>query len=99
MPERYMSAIVVTARVLEGFQVELGFSDGVTGVVDLSAHVLGRGGVFEPLKNPQFFRRVAVNEDLGTIVWPNDVDFCPDVLYSMVTGKPVPFAEPDAVVR
>ncbi len=34
--------------------------------------------------------------ELGTIQWPNDVDFCPDVLYSRVTGKPIPFAQPES---
>lgn len=26
-----------------------------------------------------------------TIQWPNDVDFCPDVLYRRVTGKAITF--------
>lgn len=34
--------------------------------------------------------------ELGTIQWPNDVDFCPDVLYGRVTGKPIPFAQPES---
>lgn len=37
-------------------------------------------GVFEPLRDPVYFARVAVNDELGTIVWPNGADMCPDVL-------------------
>jgi hypothetical protein len=37
----------------------------------------------------EFFQQVQVDPEAGTIVWPNEVDFCPDVLYSLVTGKPI----------
>ena len=33
------------------------------------------------LAEPAFFARVALNA-YGTLVWPNEVDFCPDVLYA-----------------
>jgi hypothetical protein len=54
-----------------------------------SASSLRRGGVFGPLENVEFFRQVQVDSEAGTIVWPNGVDFCPDVLYSLATGKPI----------
>ena len=38
-------------------------------------------GVFEPLKDAAYFREVRVEPDVGTIVWPNGADLCPDVLY------------------
>ena len=46
-------------------------------------------GVFEPLLDDCFFRRVRVSADLGTIVWPNGADLCPDVLYSVASGQPI----------
>ncbi|MFM7192421.1 MAG: DUF2442 domain-containing protein [Microcystaceae cyanobacterium] len=39
-------------------------------------------GVFEPLKNPEYFAQVKVNPELGTIQWPNGADLDPDVLYA-----------------
>ena len=36
--------------------------------------------VFAPLKNPAFFKSVTVQ--YGTIVWPQDIDYCPDTLYA-----------------
>mgnify|MGYP001283955364 CR=1 FL=1 len=30
----------------------------------------------------------------GAIEWPNGVDFCPDVVYSLATGKPIKSLEP-----
>jgi hypothetical protein len=54
-------------------------------------------GVFEPLKDPAYFRRVRLAPESGTIMWPNGADLDADVLYSAVTGKPLPnWAEPDS---
>ena len=44
---------------------------------------------FEPLESVEFFAEVTVDQEAGTLVWPNGVDFCPDVLYSEATGKPI----------
>ncbi len=38
----------------------------------------------------EFFRQVRVDPEIGTIVWPNELDFCPDVLYHEATGTPLP---------
>jgi hypothetical protein len=91
-------ATVTDVRVLDGYRIELAFSDGVRGVVDLANRIVGRGGVFEALQDPEFFRRVAVNNEVGTIVWPNGADFCPDMLYGWATGEPVPRPEAETVV-
>lgn len=90
-------ATVTGVRVLDSYRLELTFADGVHGAVDLSRRIVGRGGVFKPLEEPAFFRQVQVNQELGTIVWPNDVDFCPDLLYRWATGEPVPRPEPEKV--
>ena len=69
-----------SATALEGFSVHLTFTDGTEKTVDLTPYL--RGPVFEPLLNdPQVFRAMCVDEELGTIVWPNGADICPDVLY------------------
>jgi hypothetical protein len=69
------------------YRLTLTFTDGVRGEVDFEARVVGRGGVFTPLRDVEFFRQVRVDREAGTIVWPNGVDFCPDVLYSLATGR------------
>lgn len=43
-------------------------------------------GVFLPFEDPAFFAQVRVDPELGTIVWPNDVDLDPDVLYDRAHG-------------
>jgi hypothetical protein len=36
--------------------------------------------VFAPLRDLDVFRQVTVDDQLGTIVWPNGADMDPDVL-------------------
>jgi hypothetical protein len=95
MPE--LCATVTEARVLDAYRLKLVFSDGVRGVVDLAPRILGRGGVFRALEDPQFFRQVRVDPELGTIAWPNDADFCPDLLHRWALGEPVPRPEAETV--
>ena len=77
-----------------GFRLEIGFADGLRGEIDLGDVIQGQDGVFLPLQDPQFFKQVRVNQELGTITWPNDVDLDPDVLYSRISGRPI--ALPDS---
>ena len=41
------------------------------------------------MNDPAFFAQVRVDDDAGTIVWPNGVDLDPLVLHSRVTGTPI----------
>ncbi len=92
-PER--SPRVIAVRPVDGYRLELTFDDGVAGVVDLDGWLIGSGGLLERLADRDFFRQVSVDQEAGTIQWPNGVDLCPDVLYSRATGIPIPFAEVD----
>ena len=92
-----LCATVSDARVLAGYRIELTFSDGVRGAVDLAPRIVARGGVFGPLEDPEFFRQVSVDRELGTIVWPNGADICPDLLYRWATGEAVQRPESETV--
>jgi hypothetical protein len=76
------------------YRLELSFTDGTTGELDFRKRIVGRGGVFRQLEDVGFFQQVQVDPEAGTTVWPNGVDFCPDVLYSLATGKPIRVLEP-----
>jgi hypothetical protein len=70
---------VRTVRCLEGREVELGFTDGTSKVLDLTPYL--RGQVFEQHRSDlAFFRTVGVDPDSGTIGWPDGSDLDPDVL-------------------
>jgi len=75
-----MMVEVHSVKPLEGFQVLLEFSTGEQKTVDLEPFL--RGPIFEPIRqNPELFRSVRVDEEVGTIVWDNGADIDPDVLY------------------
>ena len=77
-------------RYIEAYRLELTFTNGEIAELDFRDRIVGRGGVFAPLENMDYFKQVRVDPEIGTLVWPNEVDFCPDVLYSEATGKPLP---------
>ena len=79
---------IVAAKAVGDYRLHLRFEDGVEGVVDLAPHLTFRG-VFEPLRDREYFAQVRVDADLGTVVWPNGADLDPDVLYGRVTGTPI----------
>lgn len=68
----------VSVRALPGHRLEVEFSDGVRGIVDLSSDL--RGPVFAPLRDPERFAQVGLDED-GVVRWPNGAELAPDALY------------------
>lgn len=80
---------VTAVKTVGRATLQIRFSDGAEGVVDL-ASLIAEGGVFAALGTPTEFAKARVNTDAGTVEWPGGVDVCPDVLYAMATGKPVP---------
>jgi hypothetical protein len=43
-------------------------------------------GVFAPLRDEAFFRKVQIG-DSGQIAWSGDLEICPDSAYLEITGK------------
>jgi len=76
-------------RHINDYELEISFSDGTVASLDFRKRIVGRGGVFVSLENINVFAQVAVDRESGTLVWPNGVDFCPDVLYAEATGKDI----------
>jgi hypothetical protein len=68
----------------EGFRLQVTFTDGTTRDIDMEPYL--HGPVFEPLRHdPRMFRDAYVDQELGTVVWPNGADIDPDVLYHDLT--------------
>jgi uncharacterized protein DUF2442 len=76
---------VRSVSYMSDYRLRLEFSDGVIKEVDLCGELYGE--VFEPLKDPELFKQVALNDETNTIEWPNGADFAPEFLYKI--GKEV----------
>jgi hypothetical protein len=82
-------------RYLGDYCLELSFTDGLRGEVDFKDRIVGRGGMIRPLAEIEFFKQVRLDPEAGTNVWPNGVDFCPDVLHSLAAGRPISISQTD----
>ena len=80
------------AKYQADYRVWLKFADGTEGEVDLEQELWG--DMFEPLRDKARFAQFALDEELGTIVWPNGADFAPEFLYQRLRPdyvlKPAP---------
>jgi hypothetical protein len=73
--------LLIYAKPSEGYAVHVRFEDGLTADVDLS-YLLDYGGVFDPLRDLEYFRQLRADDEAGTIVWPNEADIAPETLYA-----------------
>lgn len=83
MEHRIIRIKSVTVPAL--YTVHVVFEDGAEQTIDLEPVLFGP--VYGPLHDPEVFRRVKVDPEVGTIVWPNGADFDPATLYEWETVK------------
>ncbi|MBI4789884.1 MAG: DUF2442 domain-containing protein [Chloroflexi bacterium] len=77
--------LVKNVTYVSDYKLRLSFDDGSVRLVDLANELDGE--IFEPLRDPEYFKKVRVDPDLATIVWDNGADLSPDFLYKI--GVPV----------
>jgi hypothetical protein len=75
---------VTRVVALKNHRLHVEFSDGVEGEVSLAKRLFGP--VFEPLKDPQQFAQVPIDE-FGVICWPTGADVAPDTLHRKLAAK------------
>ena len=76
---------VKSVEYIDGYKLRLAFTNGKIKIVDLAYLFKGHAGhYFEPLRELERFKEVYC--DYGTICWPNEADFCPDLLYKLGEG-------------
>lgn len=71
---------VIDAEYMNEYKIRLRFNDETVRIVNLESYP-ARGGVFEQLKNKDYFRKFFI--DLNTLCWPNGADIAPERLYEM----------------
>ena len=68
-------------KYINDYRLNITFENGVQKEVDLKSYI--GGGIFEPLRNVDYFKRVKFNPDIDTIYWENGADLAPDFLYEI----------------
>jgi Protein of unknown function (DUF2442) len=76
---------VVEVKPLETLGLFVRFTDGLSGEVRFNPEHLS--GVFEPLKDPAYFKQVYV--DHGAVAWPGQIDLAPDAMYKEIKANGV----------
>jgi hypothetical protein len=59
--------------------LEVVFENGTRKTINLAPVLYGE--MYGPLKDPEFFKRVKLDDEVQTLVWPNGADFDPSMLY------------------
>lgn len=71
---------ITGVEVLGDQRLRLTFADGIVG--DVSFERRRWTGVLAPLADPDFFAKVYVDSQAGTISWPGELDLAPEPLYA-----------------
>jgi hypothetical protein len=74
----------ISVRALPDHRIEVSFSDGTRGSVDLS-ELVGKG-VFAAWKDEEFFAQVHLGPG-RQIRWNDNIELCPDAIFLKLTGK------------
>jgi Protein of unknown function (DUF2442) len=73
---------VLEARHIAGYTVWLRFRDGTSGEVDLTPVL--ESEALKGLRDPERFRRFAVDPQFRTLVWPGGEDVAPEYLHDNI---------------
>lgn len=77
--DRYWDAEVTSVEITHHWHLRLEFSDGYSGEVDVS-YLRRKPGLFKDLRDPDYFARAFLDEEQGTVAWPNGMDVAAHVL-------------------
>ena len=95
----YYQQRVTKVEPLGGYRLRVTFADGFTGEVEL-APLLNCGPIFQPLRDRDFFARVSVEKDFGSLIWPGDLDLSSGSLRAWCeAGRFMDYEETDAWVE
>ena len=70
---------VSKCEALSPYKLDILFNDGTRRVVDIGGVL--HGELYSPLRNPEIFHQVRVDEETGVPVWPGGADFDPAILH------------------
>ena len=77
---------VTWCKVVEPFVVSVRFDDGVQRRIDFRPVL--RGELYGALRDRTLFKKVRIDPDTRTLVWPNGADFDPATLHDWPDAGP-----------
>jgi len=80
---------LISAQYRGDYKIELIFEDGKSGIVDFSTYI-NKTGIFSKFKDINYFKKFQVDPEVKTLVWGNEIDIAPEILYSEATKSPLP---------
>lgn len=80
---------IIKATPLPDHTLLLFFELGHIKLLDMKPYI-EKGGVWSVIVDWQVFSQVKVQENLGGLVWPDEIDFCPETAFKV--SKPAPTA-------
>jgi hypothetical protein len=66
-------------EIVDPYVLRIEFDDGTVQTIDFEPVLAGE--LFGPLRDPEVFRRVRVDPEVHTLVWPTGADFDPATLH------------------
>jgi hypothetical protein len=72
---------IVAMKVTGSHELDLTFNNGVRKRVNVEP--LLEGAIFRPLRASRYFAQATLDEECGTVVWPNGADFAPETLMDL----------------
>ncbi|MBM3192304.1 MAG: DUF2442 domain-containing protein [Chlamydiae bacterium] len=79
---------VKKVEYLSEYRLKIQFNVGKSKEVNLAGMLKNAKNMFLQLKDIEYFKKVTC--DGYSICWPNGIDICPDLLYSMAKDISVP---------
>ena len=76
----YTDIKVIKVEAMDPYIIKITFNDEKVKIIDIEPILYGT--YFEPLRNPELFKKLRLNRDIQTIEWPNGADFHPETLYN-----------------
>ena len=73
-------------EIVAAYTLRVAFDDGTRQIIDFQPVLAGE--IYGPLLDKQLFDRVLVDDEAGTLVWPNGADFDPASLHDWPTQGP-----------
>ena len=74
---------VIEVQIKKELTLWVHFADNTSGYIKFSSQFLT--GVFAPLKDPLFFKKVFISD--GVLTWPGEIDLAPDAMYHQIREK------------